>query len=114
MSQKARPYRVQVRLDQAEYDALAEGAAAVGVSRSAFVRDAIRTTRTPDAAAATRVEVLDLLAEAARDGSVSAMTVLARELRLQPVEPEVADDEAETLAPVSELDLWRQWSEATG
>ena len=54
------------------------------------VRDALRKA-TGDGGTSvrgelTRVEALDLLAAAARDGSVTAATVLARELRIGPLD----------------------------
>jgi hypothetical protein len=92
MSPKPRPYRVQVKLDRQEYQSLAARAAALGTTRSAVVRDALRTAAADDTAPATgaltRVEALQLLAEQAKGGSAVAAAALARELRIEPVAAE--------------------------
>jgi hypothetical protein len=90
MPQRRRPNRVEVKLDDAEHAALAAKAAAAGMTRSQVVRDALRTALADDTSAQTgemsRREALELLARAARDGSVGAAEAVARELRLRPVE----------------------------
>jgi hypothetical protein len=93
MPHRLRPHRIQVKLDEDEYTALVREATARDTTKSQVVRDAIRAVAGKDRAlpicGLARPEALTLLAAAARDGSVTAATVLARELRLEPVEPEL-------------------------
>ena len=91
MPQKPRPRRIQVKLSPEEYAHLATKAAALGLTKSATVRDALRKATSEAGAPApttelARSEALELLAAAARDGSITAAAVLARELRIEPVE----------------------------
>src|SRR5262245_29782131 len=83
MPQKPRPRRVQVKLSADEHAQLAAKAARLGVTKSARVRGALRKATKPEL---VRTEALELLATAARNGSISAAAVLARELRIEPVE----------------------------
>jgi Ribbon-helix-helix protein, copG family len=92
MPQKPRPCRIQVKLSAEEYAHLATEAATLGMTKSAMVRDALRKTVSEAGApvAATtelaRTEALELLAVAARNGSITAAAVLSRELRIEPIE----------------------------
>ena len=85
MSRRPRPRRVQVKLSQLEFEQLDARATAVGVTRSAFVRQALREVG-DEGPPVGRVAVLDRLA---RDGSTAALIALSRELRLAPVAPVV-------------------------
>jgi len=91
MPQKPRPRRVQVKLSDEEYSQLAASAAMLGTTKAAIVRDALTKTSSdgprPVPGEPSRNEALELLAAAARDGSVTAATALARELRIEPVKP---------------------------
>lgn len=88
MAQRPRPCRVQVKLNRDEYATLAAKAAELGVSRSTLVRDAIRTYGRAATGELTRMDALELLATAARDGSVPALIALERTLRLAPLQTE--------------------------
>jgi hypothetical protein len=101
---------VQVKLDQDEYDALAVKAGDMGLSRSALVREAVRTyAMTEEQGEPSRVEALELLAIAARAGSVPAQIALERALRLAPLEVEAPPEET---VEVDELTRWRRRNEA--
>jgi hypothetical protein len=100
MPQKPRPYRVPVKLDRQEHQALAARAVALSTTRSAVVRDALRAAAddtAPTTGELTRVEALQLLAEQAKGGSAVAAAALARELRIEPV----AAEAVKTAGPVS-------------
>jgi hypothetical protein len=88
MPQRSRPYRVQVKLDEAEHARLVEEAARQGLSRSEAMRQAVAWWAGGGATAGvpTRREALQLLAGQARSGSALATQALARELRLQPLD----------------------------
>jgi hypothetical protein len=96
MPQRLRPRRVQVKLDEAEYELLTARAAQLGISRSGFVRDALRTATAEGSEELDRAEVLGLLARA---GSTAALVALARELRPAPIRLEAVESER----PVDEL-----------
>jgi hypothetical protein len=80
-----------VRLTDSEHEQLSRRAAALGKTRAALVREALRRAaeaETQASATPTRTDALGLLANAAEEGSVTAMVALERALRLQPVEPD--------------------------
>jgi hypothetical protein len=92
MAPKPRPLRLQVKLTDEEHEQLSAQAAALGKTRSAFVRDALRKAaehETTVPSTVTRTDALGLLASAVEEGSVTAMVALERALRLQPVEAPV-------------------------
>jgi Ribbon-helix-helix protein, copG family len=99
MPQRPRPHRLHVRLSREEHDQLSARAVALGKTRSALIRDALRKATTEETTedatppgTVTRTNALAMLAAAAEQGSVTAMVALERALRLEPL--------AEPLAPV--------------
>jgi hypothetical protein len=77
--------RVSVVLDAEQLAQLDAEATALGISRSAALRrhlDGTQPLQTPELVTPTRETTLAKLEQAAANGSVTAMTALARELRL--------------------------------
>jgi hypothetical protein len=77
--------RVTVVLDAEQLAQLDAEAAALGISRSAALRrhlDETEPLQAPELVTPTRETTLAKLEQAAANGSVTAMTALARELRL--------------------------------
>ena len=96
MPPSPRPYRLVVKLTEAERAILDERAKAEGTSRAAVLRSVL-TTPPSDAAAspATREQALAILERSARDGSVPAQVALVRELRLRPLHPLATEPQME-------------------
>jgi len=74
----ARDSRVTVRLSPAEVERLDGFAAGRGLSRAGALRALLRDPGEPPAAVPAAADAVALLAESARDGSVTARVALAR------------------------------------
>jgi len=90
MAQRRRPHRLEVKLTDAEHEALSARARERGVPMATVLRETYfrnaEVSPPPDEVPSRRA-VLAQLAVAADGGSVHAMTVLARELRLEEPAP---------------------------
>jgi hypothetical protein len=100
MARSPRPYKLLVRLNDAERAELERRARASGLARAAILRSALTLAPLAAAEPPTREEVLGLLLEQARGGNATAAASLARELRIEPPSDHELPD-----GPVSAEDL---------